>query len=269
LKARDAMAKRLLSFGAAVALLLGSLVAIGMSDARAHEGTPHPAHIHTGGCGDTLGEVVYPLNDVGMAADGEMMGSESAIPVDGSVTTVEAALADIVGGEHAINVHESADAMGNYIACGAVGGTMMGESDLAIGLGEQNDSGYSGVAWLHDNGDGTTDVSVFLTGKTDGGMDHDMGTPDDSADDASAGGETVEVAIQDFAFGDPLEITVGTTVTWTNMDSAPHTATSSGNFQSDRLDQGASYSFTFEEAGTFDYFCEFHPNMTSTITVTE
>ena len=246
------------------------MLAIGMSNARAHEGTPHPMHIHTGGCGDALGEVVFPLNDSGMGADGETMGSSSAIPVDGSVTTVEAPLADIVAAEHAINVHESADAMGNYIACGAIGGTMMGESDLAIGLGEQNESGYSGIAWLHDNGDGTTEVRVFLTEKdAGGGMDHDMGTPDDSADDASAEGGTVEVAIQDFSFGDPLEIAAGTTVTWTNNDSAPHTATSSGNFQSDKLDQGQSYSFAFEEAGTFEYFCEFHPNMVSSITVTE
>ena len=275
MKAREALAKRLLPFGAAAALLLGSMAMIGTSDVRAHEGTPHPAHIHAGSC-ETLGDVVYPLADVGMAAEGEAMGSSAAIPVDGSVTTVEAALADIVGGEHAINVHESQENIGNYIACGDIGGTMMGESDLAIGLGELNDSGYSGVAWLHDNGDGTTEVRVFLTAKSGGAMEHDMedmGTPaDDSGAGDSAGdaaGETVEVAIQDFAFGEPLEIKVGTTVTWTNMDSAPHTATSSGNFQSNRLDQGQSFSFTFEEAGTFDYFCEFHPNMTSTITVTE
>lgn len=277
MKARDAMAKRLLSIGAAIALLLGSMLTIGMSDVRAHEGTPHPAHIHAGGCGDTLGEVVFPLNDVGaeMMMDGtpmamEVVGAASAIPVDASVTTVEAALADIVAGEHAINVHQDSENMGNYVACGAIGGTMMG-SNLAIGLGALNDSGISGIAWLTDNGDGTTDVSVFLTAQDAQGATGGDATPDDSADDASAedgaAGETVEVAIQDFSFGEPLEIAVGTTVTWTNMDSAPHTATSSGNFNSDRLDQGQSFSYTFEEAGTFEYFCEFHPNMVSTITV--
>ena len=142
---------------------------------------PHPAHIHTGGCGDTLGEVVYPLNDIGadMMMDGtpmamDMMGAASAIPVLASVTTVEAALADIVGGEHAINVHESPDNMGNYVACGAIGGTMMGEN-LAIGLAEQNDSGLSGIAWLADNGDGTTTVTVFLIHS---GMMDGMATPE-------------------------------------------------------------------------------------------
>ena len=261
--------KRFLAFGAVLALVLGSVAMIGALGARAHEGTPHPAHIHSGTC-ETLGDVVYPLNDVGMGEmSGEAVGAAAAIPVDVSVTTVEAALADIVAGEHAINVHQDSENMGNYITCGDIGGAMMGESDLVIGLGELNDSGYSGVALLHDNGDGTTEVRVFATTKGDGGHEHDMGTPDASAGDASAEGETVEVAIENFSYGDPLEITVGTTVTWTNMDSAPHTATSSGNFQSNGLNQGESFSFTFEEAGTFDYFCEFHPNMSSTITVTE
>jgi hypothetical protein len=50
---------------------------------------------------------------------------------------------------------------------------MMG-SDLALGLGELNGSGYSGVAWLHDNGDGTTTVTVFLTHNATGGA---TGTP--------------------------------------------------------------------------------------------
>jgi hypothetical protein len=90
------------------------------------------------------------------------MGSTSAIPVEVSVTTVQADLNSLVSSDYAINVHESADNIGNYIACGDIGGMMMG-SDLAIGLGELNGSGESGAAWLHDNGDGTTTVSVFLT----------------------------------------------------------------------------------------------------------
>jgi hypothetical protein len=91
-----------------------------------------------------------------------MMGASDAIPVEISTTTVQAPLADLTGEAYAINVHESMANIGNYIACGNIGGMMMG-SDLAIGLGTLNDSGYSGVAWLHDNGDGTTTVTVFLT----------------------------------------------------------------------------------------------------------
>ncbi len=100
------------------------------------------------------------MNGTPMAM-GDMMGATDAIPVEWSVTTVAASLADIVAGGHAINVHESAENIGNYIACGDIGGTMMGDSDLAIGLGTLNDSGYSGIARLHDNGDGTTTVTVY------------------------------------------------------------------------------------------------------------
>ena len=38
----------------------------------------------------------------------------------------------------------------------------MDGADVAVGLAEQNGSGHSGVAWLHDNGDDTTTVYVFL-----------------------------------------------------------------------------------------------------------
>jgi plastocyanin len=93
----------------------------------------------------------------------------------------------------------------------------------------------------------------------------DMGTPGDSGE--ATGGETA-VSIEGFSFGDPIEVAVGTTVTWTNNDSAAHTVTQSGGgFQSGKIDPGGTFSFTFDEAGTFDYFCEFHPNMTSTVTV--
>src|SRR5215207_6680693 len=102
-------------------LLAAGLVAGIGSRASAHDEESHPAHIHTGTCAE-LGEVVYPLSDVGadFQSDGTpmagtAMGAESAIPVDASVTTVQASLADIVAGGHAINIHESVENIGNYI----------------------------------------------------------------------------------------------------------------------------------------------------------
>ena len=95
------------------------------------------------------------MDAMGTPVAGMAIGPETAIPAMVSVTTVAADLNTIVSGGHAINVHESAENIGNYVACGDIGGMMMG-SDLAIGLGELNDSGVSGAAWLHDNGDGTT-----------------------------------------------------------------------------------------------------------------
>ncbi len=66
-----------------------------------------------------------------------------------------------------------------------------------------------------------------------------------------------------------IEITAGDTVTWTNQDEVPHTATGQDRdvLQSGTISPGASFSQVFPEAGEFGYFCEFHPNMTGTIVV--
>ena len=57
-----------------------------------------------------------------------------------------------------------------------------------------------------------------------------------------------------------VEIQVGDTVTWTNDDDTEHTVTASdGLFDSGELAEGATFSFTFETAGEFSYFCAFHP----------
>ena len=65
-----------------------------------------------------------------------------------------------------------------------------------------------------------------------------------------------------------LTISVGTTVTWTNNDSASHTVTADdGSFKSETLGKGGTFSQTFTTAGTFAYHCNFHSSMTGTITV--
>lgn len=72
-----------------------------------------------------------------------------------------------------------------------------------------------------------------------------------------------------------LEVEVGTTVTWENRSSETHTVTSGSDgshdeiFDSGSVPPGEDYSFTFDETGTFDYFCIPHPNMTGTITVVD
>jgi plastocyanin len=82
--------------------------------------------------------------------------------------------------------------------------------------------------------------------------------------------DDVNVKIDNFTF-DPqvLTVKVGTTVTWKNVDDIPHTVASKTPklFKSKALDTDDSYSFTFKEAGTFDYFCSLHPHMTATIKV--
>ena len=71
----------------------------------------------------------------------------------------------------------------------------------------------------------------------------------------------------------PIQVSVGTTVTWTNNDAQPHTATSGQNVTPDgRFDSGimapaATFDFTFTEAGEYPYFCLLHPNMVGTVSV--
>jgi plastocyanin len=68
----------------------------------------------------------------------------------------------------------------------------------------------------------------------------------------------------------PVEVKVGETVTWINDDSGRHTVTSKdGTFDSGVMGKGQSFSFTFDKAGEYPYFCEPHPNMVGTVVVTE
>jgi plastocyanin len=78
----------------------------------------------------------------------------------------------------------------------------------------------------------------------------------------------------------PIQVSVGTTVTWTNNDSQPHTVTSGSNGQPDNkfnsspnftplLNPGQTFSFTFTEEGNYPYFCTLHPNMVGTVSVSQ
>ena len=86
--------------------------------------------------------------------------------------------------------------------------------------------------------------------------------------ESSAAGE-VSVAIADFAFN-PAEIsaTVGQTITFTNNDSAPHTATlDDDSCGTGNLNDGDSGGLTFTAAGTYPFHRAVHPTMKGTITV--
>ena len=63
-----------------------------------------------------------------------------------------------------------------------------------------------------------------------------------------------------------VEIAVGTKVTWINRDEISHTS-SGDTWDSGSLGQDGTFSFTFKKAGTFQYFCNFHSDMTGTVTV--
>jgi plastocyanin len=94
------------------------------------------------------------------------------------------------------------------------------------------------------------------------------------APSALAQGQEVTVRMEDNFF-DPANITVepGTTVTWVQSGNNPHTTTSyDGLWDSGMIEggSGGTFSFTFEEPGTFDYFCIPHESlgMIGSVTVT-
>ena len=77
------------------------------------------------------------------------------------------------------------------------------------------------------------------------------------------------IDLQGMAFN-PSTITVaaGTTITWTNKDAVTHNVTSNpALFSSGSMGNGATYTFTFANKGTFNYSGTIHPSMTGTVIV--
>jgi plastocyanin len=87
---------------------------------------------------------------------------------------------------------------------------------------------------------------------------------------ALARAETIRVEVKSLAFI-PAQITarVGDTVEWANADFIAHTATAKNRDWDVQLPPNKTARLTLKKAGTVEYFCRFHPNMTGTLTVEE
>ena len=110
------------------------------------------------------------------------------------------------------------------------------------------------VAACSGGGDSTTTAAPSTT------------APADSTTAGEAGDGTI--TIKSFSFGSPATVGVGEEVVVVNRDGVPHTWTSTdGLFDSGSLSGGEEFSFTFDEAGEYDFFCGIHPQMTGSITV--
>jgi hypothetical protein len=151
-------------------LALVAIMASTIASAVAQDGTPvaqlaapaRPAHIHSGDCVN-LGDVVVPLSNLTAPVSEGIGQADRATPAESSFTTVPMTLDAILGADHAINVHLSAERIDTYIACGELGGIIDATGALAVGLREESDSGYTGIAFLSPGADGaSTDVSVFI-----------------------------------------------------------------------------------------------------------
>lgn len=147
-----------------------------------------------------------------------------------SLTSVSVTLESLRDGDFAVNLHKSGAEASVYVSCGNLGG------------------GGAGVA----------------TSGGSGGSGGSTPAPD------------IQSKIVNFVLED-LTVSIGQTVIWENTDNAPHTVTHrmtgsdppsvDNEFRSSTLTQSGQYSHVFNTAGTFQYFCEIHPNMRATITV--
>jgi plastocyanin len=90
-----------------------------------------------------------------------------------------------------------------------------------------------------------------------------------NAVDAAPAVESASVDIASFKFK-PMVVAVkkGGRITWSNSDSAEHTATADDrSFDTQTIDRGQSKSVMFSSSGTFAYHCDFHPFMKATVVV--
>ena len=86
---------------------------------------------------------------------------------------------------------------------------------------------------------------------------------------AATPADTPTIRIEGFAFDQGIQVAAGQTVQVVNVDGAPHTLTADDrSFDTGVLSGGASGTFTAPTApGTYSFFCELHPSMTGTFTV--
>lgn len=94
-----------------------------------------------------------------------------------------------------------------------------------------------------------------------------------STSNTSPGGPSVSIVAGAFALTttayspNPQTISRGSTVTFINNDTTPHTATGSGTFDTGTISPGGRASVTLQNAGSITYHCTIHPGMVGTLIV--
>lgn len=119
-------------------------------------------------------------------------------------------------------------------------------------------------------------------GGSGAGEGSDEASRGDSAEGSARSGDTVSMELISFK-PEVIEVSAGDTVTWVNDEaSSAHTVTSGeveqgtggvtatpdGRFDSGNVGPGDTFEFTFEEPGTYAYYCAIHPaTMTGEVSV--
>lgn len=179
------------------------------------------------------------------------LGGPAPVPVDQGVSTVSLTVDEIANTLHALLVRGDGPENGGRLACGDIGGELVGE-ELAVGLTEQGGSGYAGLGLLRSVGERTV-LSVYVM-------------PLEPAPVAPS----VEVTIDDAGFAPPtLAIAVGTTVVWRNEGRIVHSlaGTDLAFADSALLEPGQEFRQSFDAPGRYEYACGPHAHMVGAITV--
>lgn len=248
----------------AQALALAAVTTIIVASTASAQSPSHHVDLVEGTCaepGAVVASLLEVVPDAEMSAappEMEAVAATLAGPVKRGHSTVPLSLPDIAASGHAVRVMERYRPPGRLVACGEFLGIDRAVADIQVGLIDSDDSGMHGVAWLRDNGDGTTSASIVVA-------------PEVAPPPRIAGADGVEIAIsRSLYLPSPLEVAVGTTVTWINEDELPHTATATTPdvpFDSAYMALGDRFSYTFDEPGEFPYFCVFHPRMRAVVVV--
>lgn len=150
-------------------------------------------------------------------------------------------------------------------------------------LGRAFDKGAIGQVVIS----GEENPEIYAAVGADGTPTHTQHTDTTAAPAAAAGGEQVSIvagagdvqemdAADEFAETESLvdysvnvlTVKAGTTVTWTNDDAMIHTVSAvDGSFDSGYMNQGDTWSYTFDTPGEFEYFCLPHPWMRAKVIV--
>jgi hypothetical protein len=169
-----------------------------------------PARIYAGTCGSLGADPAFQLIDVGgpgtqgttPPASTTPVGAASAVPARHSTSIVDALLSDLTAGSYAIDVRLDAADPATSIVCGDIGGILGGPApgtELAIGLSQANASGYTGTAWLQDEGEQTV-VNLFVApGLAAGGVGAAMTPTTPATETPAATGTDTATAPDDAA----------------------------------------------------------------------
>lgn len=118
---------------------------------------PFFAEIIEGSCDTAAGDSIFELLD--LEADEGVTAVPPAAFISRSVTTIQASIDELLDTRHSIVVRTSPDDP-SLVACGEIGGIRVGD-ELAAGIKERNNSGYSGISLLR-GANGSTLVYLFL-----------------------------------------------------------------------------------------------------------